>query len=261
MQVITCSAPWCVVVRGLVMMILLVCICFISMRILNQTLIHLTSLCVPFVIDIWSKSGKIDKAMACLNKMTDEGKPPTVVTYTTLIDGFFCSGGSDEAIVLWDKMQEKGCAPNEIAYIALVNGLCKCGQVETALSYYEEMMTKSFGLDIFSLLHFITFLISHEHASKGCEILKEVLQKNMLDINNMKMVESVSKAVEELSKYATTSSDIKILVDKGYVQRRWNQMISTAGISLGCAGVNHDFPPASIFCLHVSSINFEVCLI
>ncbi|XP_039841042.1 putative pentatricopeptide repeat-containing protein At5g08310, mitochondrial [Panicum virgatum] len=29
------------------------------------------------MIDIWSQSGRIDKAIACLNKMSDEEKPPT----------------------------------------------------------------------------------------------------------------------------------------------------------------------------------------
>ena len=166
------------------------------------------------MIDIWSKSGRIDKAIACLSKMSDEEKPPTVVTYTTLIDGLCSAGRPDEAIVLWCKMRENSCAPNDIAYTAFVNGLCKCDRIETALSYYEEMKAKGYDLDIFSLLHFIHFLISHGYASKGCDLLKEVLQKYVVHSNNMKMIGFIIKAVEELSKDGRMSSHIKILIDK-----------------------------------------------
>jgi hypothetical protein len=85
--------------------------------------------------------------------------------------------------------------------------------METALRYYEEMKMKGYDLDIFSLLHFINFLISHGHASKGCDLLKEVLQKDVHS-SNMKMTGFINKAVEELSKDGRISSDIKILVDK-----------------------------------------------
>ncbi|CAN6347324.1 unnamed protein product [Urochloa humidicola] len=171
------------------------------------------------MIDIWSKSGSIDKAIACLNKMSDEAKSPTVVTYTSLIDGLCSAGRPDEAIVLWCKMRESSCAPNDIAYTAFVNGLCKCGRIETALRYYEEMKTKGYDLDIFFLLNFVIFLISHGHASKGCDLLKEVFQKDLVQRNDMKMTVLINKAVEELSKDGRASSDIKMLVDKYLVSR------------------------------------------
>jgi hypothetical protein len=76
------------------------------------------------------------------------------------------------------------------------------------------MKTKGYDLDIFSLLHFTIFLISHGHASKGCDLLKEVLQKDVVHSNNMKMIGFINKAVEELSKDGRMYSDIKIIVGK-----------------------------------------------
>lgn len=161
----------------------------------------------------------LKKAIACLNKMIDEEESPTVVTYTSLIDGLCSTGRPDEAIALWHKMMDKGCAPNKIAYTAFVNGLCKRARVDTALTYYEEMMTKGFELDTFSCLYFINFLISTGNATKGCELLKEVLQKDITHSGDLKMAGLINKAVEELSKDGSTSPDINILVQKGLVSR------------------------------------------
>jgi pentatricopeptide repeat protein len=171
------------------------------------------------MIDVWCKSGNIEKAVDCLNKMVDEEDSPTVVTYTSLIDGLCSAGRPDEAIGLWHKMSDKGCAPNNIAYTAFVNGLCKCERVETALTYYDEMMTKGFELDTFSCLYFINVLISNGNSTRGCELLKEVLQKDMTHSDDLKMVGLVNKAVEELSKDGRTSPDISILVEKGLISR------------------------------------------
>ncbi|BAH93069.1 Os05g0313900 [Oryza sativa Japonica Group] len=168
------------------------------------------------MIDVCCKTGRIEKAISYLDKMVYEEKQPTVITYTSLIDGFCSAGRPDEAIKLWCEMREKGCAPNNIAYTAFINGLRKCGRIETALTYFEEMVTKGFELDTFSLLYFINFLISNGYPMKGCELLKEVLQKDTYG-NNLKMVGLINEAVVELSKDGITSSDILKFVDKGSV--------------------------------------------
>jgi hypothetical protein len=62
-------------------------------------------------------------------------------------------------------------------------------------------------------------LISNGNSTRGCELLKEVLQKDMTHSDDLKMVGLVNKAVEELSKDGRTSPDISILVEKGLVSR------------------------------------------
>jgi len=91
--------------------------------------------------------------------------------------------------------------------------------METAVNYYEEMKTKGFDLDIFSLLNLINSLIAQGQASKGCELLKVVLQKDVVPSNHLKMVGLINKATKELSKDGRISSEIMILVDKWLVSR------------------------------------------
>jgi hypothetical protein len=62
-------------------------------------------------------------------------------------------------------------------------------------------------------------LISNGNTTKGCELLKEVLQRDMTQGDDLKMVGLINKAVEELSKDGRTSPEISILVEKGLISR------------------------------------------
>ncbi|RZC75064.1 hypothetical protein C5167_050540 [Papaver somniferum] len=81
--------------------------------------------------------------------MIDGTIEPTIVTYTTLIDGLCSTGKHDEALVLWEEMEKKGCIPNRIAYMALISGLCKCNKADIGLDYFHEMEEKEMKPDVF----------------------------------------------------------------------------------------------------------------
>jgi pentatricopeptide repeat protein len=53
------------------------------------------------VIDALCRAGRLDDAMFQFNQMIDEGQPPNIYIFTTLIHGFSTCGNWEKAKVLF----------------------------------------------------------------------------------------------------------------------------------------------------------------
>ncbi|KAI3941628.1 hypothetical protein MKX01_018218 [Papaver californicum] len=169
------------------------------------------------MIDGLCKINEIGQALIFLKRMIDGTIEPTIVTYTTLIDGLCSAGKHDEALVLWEEMDKKGCIPNRIAYMALISGLCKCNKADVGLVYFHEMEEKKMKPDIFVYVSLINGFASNGELLSAFEILKEMVQKETFPGKSDKNYPILIEAVRKLSEDASTSSEIKNLITKGFV--------------------------------------------
>jgi pentatricopeptide repeat protein len=53
------------------------------------------------------------------------GSPPDVVSYTTVINGFFKEGDSDKAYSTYHEMLDRGILPDVVTYSSIIAALCK----------------------------------------------------------------------------------------------------------------------------------------
>lgn len=90
------------------------------------------------VIDMYSKSGKIEDA----NKVFSEMVEKNVVTWTTLIDGYGKHGYGHEAIALFKKMENEGFKPNDITFLSLLFACSHTGLFGEGSELFHRMVEK-----------------------------------------------------------------------------------------------------------------------
>ncbi|CAL4931597.1 unnamed protein product [Urochloa decumbens] len=77
---------------------------------------------------------RVEEALDLLHMMADDGGggscPPDVVAYNTVITGFFREGQADKAYGLFLEMLDQGVLPTVVTYTTVIDGLCKARAVD-----------------------------------------------------------------------------------------------------------------------------------
>ncbi|XP_045810404.1 pentatricopeptide repeat-containing protein At3g22470, mitochondrial-like [Trifolium pratense] len=86
------------------------------------------------ILDALCKNHHVEKAIALLKKVKDEGIQPEMNTYTILIHGlWFCDKGLfDEVLALLSKMKDNSCIPNAATYEIIIRSLFNKGENDKA---------------------------------------------------------------------------------------------------------------------------------
>ncbi|RHN39706.1 putative pentatricopeptide [Medicago truncatula] len=92
-----------------------------------------------FLLDALCKIHQVDKAIALLTKMKDEGIQPDMCTYTILVDGLCKNGRLKDAQRVYRDLTIKGYHLDARMYTVMINGLCKEGFFDEALSLLSKM--------------------------------------------------------------------------------------------------------------------------
>ncbi|KAF8397593.1 hypothetical protein HHK36_016513 [Tetracentron sinense] len=87
------------------------------------------------IIDMYSKSGCIDKATAVFKGM----RKRSLVSWNTMISGLAIHGRGEEASQLFIEMESEGAVPDDITFVGLLNACAHAGLVERAWIYFENM--------------------------------------------------------------------------------------------------------------------------
>ncbi|XP_024968370.1 pentatricopeptide repeat-containing protein At4g21065 [Cynara cardunculus var. scolymus] len=94
------------------------------------------------VLDLYAKTGNISEAQ----KVFDEMKEKSVVSWTTLIVGLAMNGFGNEAIDLFKKLERKQLTPNEITFVGVLYACSHCGMVDEGFTYFKRMK-EEFGIE------------------------------------------------------------------------------------------------------------------
>ena len=73
------------------------------------------------------------------SEMSIKGMIPDVVTYSTLIRGFFLVERLQAVLELFHKMQDCGECPSPQTYAILLDDLCKNKKIGEAMALFQEM--------------------------------------------------------------------------------------------------------------------------
>jgi pentatricopeptide repeat protein len=91
------------------------------------------------MIDAYSKSGNLQKAIEVFDSMKKDGIKPNVFTYTTMIDAFVKSGRIKKAIEVFDSMKKDEVKPDVNTYTTIIDAYAKSGNIEKAIEYFTIM--------------------------------------------------------------------------------------------------------------------------
>ncbi|GAB2292004.1 hypothetical protein Dimus_026252 [Dionaea muscipula] len=83
---------------------------------------------------------KVEDAERFFVEMKGGNLVPTVVSYTTMIKGYASVGKVDDALRMFEEMKTSGIKPNETTYTTLLSGLCDALKMAEAQTILKEMV-------------------------------------------------------------------------------------------------------------------------
>ncbi|KAL6321631.1 hypothetical protein AAG906_025463 [Vitis piasezkii] len=113
-------------------------------------------------------------ALDLLNHMKEVGFDPSVLHFTTLIDGLSRAGNLDACKYFFDEMIKLGCMPDVVCYTVMITGYIVAGELEMAQGLFEEMTVKGQLPNVFTYNSMIRGLCMAEKFEEARSMLKEM---------------------------------------------------------------------------------------
>jgi len=138
------------------------------------------------LIDFSSKSGFIDLSELLFETMPNISISPTIVTYNTLIFGYFSHKTPGKAWILFEKLKKSIIKPDNFTYTIMINGLknLKDFDLNIAFQLFEEykLFNKPDQI-IYNCL--LDACVNSNNFEKAREILKEIKGNNRVFQGNI----------------------------------------------------------------------------
>ncbi|KAJ0974811.1 hypothetical protein J5N97_016776 [Dioscorea zingiberensis] len=96
------------------------------------------------------EKGELHAALDTLKLMEENGIMPDLITFNTLLNGFYSSNLFLDGEKVWDKMKEKNIDPNIRSYNAKLRGLVLQGRTMEAVELVGELDNLGLKPDVFS---------------------------------------------------------------------------------------------------------------
>ncbi|EPS63838.1 hypothetical protein M569_10945, partial [Genlisea aurea] len=126
------------------------------------------------------RKGQLEKALAKMKYMMKQyGIPPTVHVYTALIIHFIKEREINRAIETLDEMKKEGCQPTVVTFSALVCGYVRTGQVEDAWNLFNELKQNGPLPDFKTYSMFIECLCKTGNSEDALKLIDEMVEDGM----------------------------------------------------------------------------------
>ncbi|XP_068657968.1 pentatricopeptide repeat-containing protein At3g07290, mitochondrial-like [Aristolochia californica] len=131
-------------------------------------------------LNLWFLQNVLPEAERLCREIAEQRLFPTVVTYTTLIDGLCKSGATSLAFTVVDEMMKHDCLPNLHTYNTLIYGLCQEVNAMEAELLFKEMQRKGLIPDLVTY----TSVIDEPYGVllKGLQKDQDFLEEDHIDI-------------------------------------------------------------------------------
>ncbi|CAD5326314.1 unnamed protein product [Arabidopsis thaliana] len=136
-----------------------------------------TQLLLIILLHILGKGNKPLAALTTLNHMKEVGIDPSVLHYTTLIDGYVVSGELDKAKEMFREMTVKGQLPNVFTYNSMIRGLCMAGEFREACWLLKEMESRGCNPNFVVYSTLVGYLRKAGKLSEARKVIKEMVKK------------------------------------------------------------------------------------
>jgi pentatricopeptide repeat protein len=157
--------------------------------------------------------GRIARAVEFFNDMVARGYEPNLHTYNTIINGLCKIGDTSVAAGLLKKMDEAGCEPDVVTYNTIIDNLCKDRLVNEALDIFSQMKGKSIKPDVITYTSLMHGLCNSGQWKEASALLNE-----MMGLNIMPDVVTFSMLIDTLCKEGEVSEAqgvLKQMTEKG----------------------------------------------
>ncbi|KAG6478303.1 hypothetical protein ZIOFF_061739 [Zingiber officinale] len=104
---------------------------------LNRSKLETNSFVGTALIDMYSKCGCIDEAVAVFNRLPHKDVYP----WTALINGLAIHGCAAECLDLFSRMIKSGVQPNEVTFIGVLSACSHRGLVDQGTYHFDSMLT------------------------------------------------------------------------------------------------------------------------
>ncbi|KAK8501891.1 hypothetical protein V6N13_023327 [Hibiscus sabdariffa] len=104
---------------------------------------------------------------------------PDIRTYNTKLRGLVCERKISEAVEFWEEMMSKGIEPDIRSYNAMITGHCNAGNLEQVMKWYGELK-KSCLPDRVTYITVLSFLRKKNEFEMASEICKEAMDRRMI---------------------------------------------------------------------------------
>ncbi|XP_060667178.1 putative pentatricopeptide repeat-containing protein At1g09680 [Ziziphus jujuba] len=100
------------------------------------------------LINGYYKSRNLEEGFRLKRVMEESRTYANVFTYSVLITALCKECRLDNANELFVEMCHRGLVPNDATFTALIGGQCKCGRVDLAMETFQEMLRKNIEPDL-----------------------------------------------------------------------------------------------------------------
>ncbi|XP_062219546.1 pentatricopeptide repeat-containing protein At3g04130, mitochondrial [Phragmites australis] len=126
----------------------------------------------------WCSMHKIDEAMWTIEEMKSRGFPPTVITYTAVLEAYCKQRNFRRVYEVLDSMCSQGCHPNVITYTMIMTSLAKCERFEEALSVSHRMKSSGCNPDTLFYNSLINLLGKAGHLFEASQVFRVEMPRN-----------------------------------------------------------------------------------
>ncbi|XP_065877198.1 pentatricopeptide repeat-containing protein At3g13150-like [Euphorbia lathyris] len=125
-------------------------------------------------------AGKYDKLEEILRDFPDKlGITPDVISFNTLIKGYFEMGKQDSALLVLDEMEKRGMEPDLITFNTLLNGFYGGGNLEQGEEIWGLMESKNIVPNVRSYNSRLRGLVSQKRMTEAVELFGEMEEKGV----------------------------------------------------------------------------------
>ncbi|KAJ6728705.1 REPEAT-CONTAINING PROTEIN putative-RELATED [Salix koriyanagi] len=111
--------------------------------------------------------GSLDSAVSLLNDIKRKGLEPDLITFNTLLHGFYANGRFVDGERIWDLMKERNVEPNIRSYSAKLFGMASEKRMNDVVRVVEEMNSKGIKHDPFSYHALIRGFVNEDDFEKA----------------------------------------------------------------------------------------------
>ncbi|KAH0884519.1 hypothetical protein HID58_060615 [Brassica napus] len=129
------------------------------------------------LLHILGRGNKPLAALTTLNHMKEVGIEPSVIHFTTLIDGYVISGELEKAKEMFSEMTSKGQLPNVFTYNAMIRGLCMAGEFREACWMLKEMESRGCSPNFVVYSTLVSYLRKAGKLGEARKVIRDMVKK------------------------------------------------------------------------------------
>ncbi|XP_041002851.1 pentatricopeptide repeat-containing protein At1g55630-like isoform X2 [Juglans microcarpa x Juglans regia] len=138
----------------------------------DPSVLHFTTL-----IDGLSRAGNLDACNYFFTEMIKNGCTPDVVCYTVMITGYIVAGEFEKAQEMFDGMIIQGHLPNVFTYNSMIRGFCMAGKFEEACSMVKEMESRGCNPNFLVYSTLVSNLRNAGKLSEAHDVIRHMVAK------------------------------------------------------------------------------------